>query len=98
MKDEEWKQIVINDVQYDYLISNHGRVFSLKSQKLLKPHKKDNGYLNTNLRNNGENHVFLIHCLVAIHFIPNDDEEKTEKKAPSFSLKDAFDSKGNFKH
>ena len=27
-----------------------------------------------------------------------DDEEKTEKKAPSFSLKDAFDSKGNFKH
>lgn len=27
-----------------------------------------------------------------------DDEEKTEKKAPSISLKDAFDSKGNFKH
>jgi hypothetical protein len=25
-----------------------------------------------------------------------DDEEKTEKKAPSVSLKDAFDSKGNF--
>ena len=27
-----------------------------------------------------------------------DDEKKTEKKAPSFSLKDAFDKKGNFKH
>jgi hypothetical protein len=27
-----------------------------------------------------------------------DEEEKTEKKAPSFSLKDAFDEKGNFKH
>lgn len=78
MKEEEWKQIIMNGIEYDYLISNHGRVFSLKRQKLLKPHKKDNGYLNTNLRNNGENHVFLIHRLVAIHFIPNDDEEKTE--------------------
>lgn len=27
-----------------------------------------------------------------------DDEEIKDKKAPSFSLKDAFDSKGNFKH
>ena len=27
-----------------------------------------------------------------------DDEEKTEKKAPKISLKDAFDEKGNFIH
>ena len=78
MKDEEWKQIVINDVQYDYLISNHGRVFSLKSQKIKKQTKTKDGYCKINLNKNGKSYTFLIHRLVAIHFILNDDETKTE--------------------
>ena len=76
--DEQWKQIIMNGIEYDYLISNHGRVFSLKRQKMLKPRKHTGGYLKVKLFKNDKEKYFLIHRLVAIHFIPNNDEEKTE--------------------
>ena len=75
---EEWKQIIMNGIEFDYLISSYGRVFSLKRQKMMNPTKKGNGYLHVGLRKNNTKYMFLVHRLVAVHFISNDDEEKTE--------------------
>lgn len=59
-----------------YQISNLGNVKSLNygrtgEEKLLKPAKKDNGYLFIGLHKNGNVKFFLIHRLVALAFIPN---------------------------
>ena len=75
---EEWKQIVMNGIKYDYLISSHGRVFGLKRQKMLKLRNHHCGYLRVKLSKNDEESYFLVHRLVAEHFIPNDDETKTD--------------------
>ena len=76
--EEKWKQIVMDGIEYDYMISTYGRVYSLKRQKIMKLVKKSNGYLHVGLRKNDKKHMFHVHRLVAIHFIPNHDEEKTE--------------------
>ena len=78
MMKEEWKQIIVNGITYDYLISSHGRVYSLKSQKIMKLIKKDNGYIQIGIKKDKKSYKFYIHRLVAIHFIPNDDKTKTE--------------------
>lgn len=55
-----------------YLVSTHGRVFSLKTNKYLKPHYGSCGYLNVFLYN-GKNKKFTrkIHRLVGLTFIEN---------------------------
>jgi hypothetical protein len=81
---EIWK-----DVQgYEglYQVSNFGRVKSLgrfvdrlasghcwKKERILKLHKKHNGYLGVSLLKDGKIKNFNIHRLVAIAFIPNPD-------------------------
>jgi hypothetical protein len=59
-----WKKI--ND---NYLISTTGKVFSLKTNKLLKGGVFPNQYLFCTLGRNSKN--YLIHRLVAETFIPN---------------------------
>ena len=71
MLDEVW--LPINGLD-DYLISNKGRVRSLKTNKFLKPAKsgKKRNYLQVVLyRNDGSKYRPKIHRLVAEHFIPN---------------------------
>ena len=71
MLDEEWK--LINGFD-DYLISNRGRVRSLKYNKFLKPAKsgKKRNYLQVVLyRKDGSKYRPKVHRLVAEHFIPN---------------------------
>lgn len=60
-----------------YLISNLGRVISLKRKKprFLKAYKQSAGYFQISL-SNGKH--FLIHRLIALVFIENDDENKTD--------------------
>ena len=74
---EEWKDIIIevNGKIYDYsgryMVSNTGKVFSVKAGRCLKPSKAGSGYLVVNL-GGGNNHTkCYIHRLVAIMFIPN---------------------------
>lgn len=55
----------------DYLITDTGRVYSLKSGKYLKPCKHKKGYLLVNLCKNGKQNVKKVHRLVAETFIPN---------------------------
>jgi hypothetical protein len=74
---EEWKDIIIevNGKIYDYsgryMVSNTGKVFSVKAGRCLKPSKAGSGYLVVNL-GSGNNHTkCYIHRLVATMFIPN---------------------------
>lgn len=71
---EEWKDI---EGYPDYMVSNLGRVKSLKfgKGKILKPQTLNNGYLIIGLSQNGKRTPFLIHRLVAEAFIPNLDNK-----------------------
>ena len=57
----------------NYLIYNDGRVFSKKNKIFLKPFKTKLGYLVIDLFNEKERKQFKIHRLLAIHFIPNSE-------------------------
>jgi hypothetical protein len=71
------KEAIINGFP-NYIITNTGRVFSLNynhtgMKKELKSAISSNGYKSVDLYNNGEHKVFMVHRLVAEHFIPNPD-------------------------
>ena len=54
-----------------YKISNHGRVYSLKNNIIRKPKTNNRGYWQIALHKDGKEHMFLLHRLVAIHFVNN---------------------------
>lgn len=56
---------------YDYLVSNTGQVYSLKTERFLKPHQNNYGYLLVILSHHGKTKGFSVHRLVAQAFIPN---------------------------
>ena len=60
----------------DYRISNHGRVYSDKTNKILKPQLDRNGYARVKLYTNGQFIMKQIHRLVAQEFVPNPNNEK----------------------
>lgn len=77
--DEVWKPI--QGMEDRYWISNIGNVKSLKyagrnQVKNLVPKVNDSGRLWVELWKDGKRHCYLIHRLVAMHFIPNDDPTK----------------------
>jgi len=59
----------INDYP-NYLIYNDGRVYSKYYNKLKKSYQCKKGYCRLNLYN-GKEKKFLVHRLVALHYIPN---------------------------
>ena len=71
MQKEIWRPI--DGFEGLYEVSNLGRVKSLWfcREKILKPKKRRNGYLQVGLRRNGKRKTFLIHRLVGEAFIPN---------------------------
>ena len=68
---EIWKDI--KNFKGRYKISNHGRVYSLLSKKILIPDvNSKSGYCRVTLLDNEKNKIkFLVHRLVALHFIDN---------------------------
>jgi len=66
---EEWKPI--NGYSGKYLISNLGRIKSLKSNRIRVPELHSDGYLKIKLWKNNKAKNFLIHKLVAKYFINN---------------------------
>ena len=66
---EIWKDI--KGYEGRYQVSSLGRVYSNKSNIIRKPKSNKDGYLEVSLWKNGKSHTFLIHRLVAEHFIPN---------------------------
>ena len=67
--DEVWKKIN----GYEAEISNYGRIRSLITNKLLHIVIDKNGYENIVLWNKDKQERFLIHRLVAIHFVHNNN-------------------------
>ena len=76
---EVWKQI--EGFEGRYSISNLGNVKSLKYggrelARNLVPKVNNSGRLWVELWKDGKRHCYLIHRLVAMHFIPNEDSSK----------------------
>lgn len=71
---EIFKNVLLEDgtLLNDYLVSNYGRVYSFKTNKLLTPTER-NGYLSVTLRYNGGQYPKRINRLVMMTFSPNPD-------------------------
>jgi hypothetical protein len=67
--DEVWKSI--KGYEKDYAISNMGRLYSKKSDMIMKPMTATNGYLVACLWKNNHQKKHLIHRLVANAFLEN---------------------------
>ncbi len=73
-ENEKWKDI--KGYYGRYQISTFGRVKSIVSNKIMRPHKLGS-YLNISLRDKDQKlHSHRIHRLVATHFIDNPNNEK----------------------
>ena len=59
----------------NYLIYEDGRVQNKKTKRYLKPRLQNYGYYRCSLCKNGKPKSFLIHRLVANHYIPNPDNK-----------------------
>ncbi len=64
-----------------YLVSTHGRVWSLKTSKFLKQHTLikpwKHSYQKVALRDTGKTKYIPVHRLVALTFIPNPENHAT---------------------
>lgn len=59
---------------YDYMVSNQGRIFSLKSNCFMEG-RCNNGYNQIKLRKDGKNHYKFVHRIVAESFCKNDENK-----------------------
>ena len=59
----------------NYLIYEDGKVYSKKRKIFLKQPDRGNGYLYCGLCKDGKHKPFLIHRLVALHYIPNPENK-----------------------
>lgn len=72
---EEWKEI---DKYPNYLVSNKGRVWSKRYDRILKSCYSSKGYPFVNIKNNrGELKCVQLHRLVAQAFLPNPEGKET---------------------
>lgn len=67
----EEKLVFIKGTNNKYKISNYGRVYSLITNKFLKPCKTAQNYLAICIKIHNRKRTIKIHRLVAIHFISN---------------------------
>lgn len=82
---ERWVRIntIIDWVRSEYMISDHGRVYNSKTDKILSTHNENSRYDNVSLYGyNGEHKPMNIHMLVALAFIgpkPGDNYQVDHK-------------------
>lgn len=74
MREEVWK--TVRDFS-DYEVSNMGRVRRRGSEKFLKPSKHHLGGYRVNLYRNGVQRGYFIHRLVAEHFLPDYNQNRS---------------------
>jgi len=61
--------MIITNMKYE--LNKKGQVFSVRSNKFLKPQLKTNGYLSVSFCENGKVKQHLVHRLVAKKYLPN---------------------------
>jgi hypothetical protein len=71
---EIWKDIT--GYEGIYQISNLGNVKNTNTSRILKPRLNSNGYKFVTLHCNGKKKMMRIHRLIAIHYIPNDENKQ----------------------
>lgn len=82
---EIWRRVIIDDVVFDYEVSNLGRIKSLKwngyGEEIGYGSKsKDTGYISkalyyTDKNDNKKRKIYRVHRLVATMFIPNSENK-----------------------
>lgn len=77
MNNEEWKEVIVDNENTNYEVSNLGNVKNKTTNKILKPSVKS-GYFNLSLSlNNKFRKTLRVHRLVATAFIPNSENKYT---------------------
>lgn len=62
----------------NYTIDEYGNIINIKTNRKMKKHLHSKGYFDIELRgNNGERKKFLVHRLVAKHFLPDYSDDIT---------------------
>lgn len=88
----------------DYLVTDTGQVYSLKSGKYMKLQKNNKEYVTINLCKNGRHKNFLVHRLVAQAFIENPNNKievdhinriKTDNRIQNLRWSDRDEQLGN---
>lgn len=69
--ERKWKYVYINSERTEYMISNDGKLSSLRMCRLMSPAPGSDGYIATVISHNGIRYNVSIHRLVAETFIPN---------------------------
>jgi hypothetical protein len=59
----------------NYLLNEDGEIYSIPYKKYIKQQTTNDGYKSVTLNNKGKRQFYLVHRLLALHFIPNDDPE-----------------------
>ena len=72
---EYYDFVRIDNEQTDYIVTNCGSIYSLKTNKKLKNRLDTNGYVQIHLRHNNKDYYVLLHRLVAKTFIPNPENK-----------------------
>jgi len=78
-KENDLNDAVWFKISDNYMISSHGDVLSCgggkrRSEKKLKPYIRKDGYAQVSLCNKGKAEAYLVHRLVATHFLKKNDE------------------------
>lgn len=60
-----------------YKVSSTGKIWGLKSNKILKPKTSKAGYFEVSLSKNGKMKTYILHRIVAQVFVPNPDNKET---------------------
>ena len=66
---EIWKDIPGYEGRYK--ASNFGKLINIQTNKIIKPHKQLNDYLNYRLYKDGKCKTILVHRLIAMLFLNN---------------------------
>lgn len=90
-KDEQWKQIIHNNILTNYEISNFGNVRNKYTKEYKNPRFDKYGYLRVTLYISPKKVTYSIHKLVATHFIQNHFNKPTVNHKDCNKLNNFFE-------
>ncbi len=88
MNKEIWNPIPDERLEDYYLVSNLGRIKSVRLNRILTPHFHTRNYYYISCQHDGYRRNFLLHRLVAMAFVGNEDPRNTAVDHKNFNRKD----------